>query len=211
MKSFFYTLGWSTTYILSLIIRHGISTNDEIILILPKVRDEQAEKAILDVKSIASQLGTLSVKELTLDIKDIPRSVMMMIEELNRRKDKVCIVNLSGGMRILVIITYLACILSKNDNIIVEIETEDRELVTQLPLLKFKFEEFIPAMALEILRKSIEIGDSKGLREYFNLPPSTFHNYLILLEKAKLINRERKGKSYNIIPTQLGRIIATSS
>ncbi|MEM2211355.1 MAG: CRISPR-associated CARF protein Csa3 [Nitrososphaerales archaeon] len=211
MKSFFYTLGWSTTYILSLIIRHGISTNDEIILILPKVRDEQAEKAILDVKSIASQLGTLSVKELTLDIKDIPRSVMMMIEELNRRKDKVCIVNLSGGMRILVIITYLACILSKNDNIIVEMETEDRELVTQLPLLKFKFEEFIPAMALEILRKSIEIGDSKGLREYFNLPPSTFHNYLILLEKAKLINRERKGKSYNIIPTQLGRIIATSS
>jgi len=127
LKSIFLTLGWQTTAALSAIVRHGLSNGDEIIVIVPHIKDSAAEKAVSEIETFLKNLGNIKFKELTIDISNFIDSVIKIKSILDEKTDKSCIVNLSGGMRVLVLITYLACLLSKNKNIHIELETEDRK------------------------------------------------------------------------------------
>jgi CRISPR locus-related DNA-binding protein len=207
MKSIFLTLGWSTTPALSTVVRHGLNKDDELILLVPNLKDKQADIAIRDLRNLALKIQDIKVQEVTVPVDDFTEATAAIKKELDSRHGRPCIVNLSGGMRVLVLAAYLACILT-SAKVTAEIETENRDFVIDLPILKVRTFESLPAKAVKILQKSLIDNDAIKLRNLLQFPPSTFHDYVVILERSGLITRQREGKSYRIRPTNLGRLIA---
>jgi CRISPR locus-related DNA-binding protein len=206
-KSIFLTLGWSTTPAVSAVVRHGIKKDDELILLLSHLKDEQAEAAVRDVKSLTSKLSGVKLKEVTIPLTDFSESVATIKMELDRRAENQCIMNLSGGMRVLVLAAFMACTLCKVKDLTVEIEAENRSFLLELPILRKGLLEKFPVNAVKLLQLCLREENSVILRQTLKVPPSTFHEYVTSLERAGLLERERRGKLYNIRLTELGRLV----
>lgn len=209
VKCLIATFGWTEQFVLSSILKYGLSPCDEIILLIPDKRDERSEIILRDFESFLKKYSEgvrLQVKKIRLEsFEGAVREISKTILEILSTNPEQVIVNLSGGMRALILATYTALQLVSPKNLTIELETEDRSKCYLLPNLSFrtlirlsKIDEKI----LELL--SIRCLNTTELLKELRIPRSTLHKHLKELNSLDLISLERKGKMLYASITQLG-------
>lgn len=188
------TLGFDEKFCYRAILRHGIKEGDEIVLITAEVIDK-VKKAFDWIKKLieTSFSDKVTIKLIQLDVKNLEKSIKTVSELIDSSQGKV-IVNISGGMRALVTIVLIACIMRSKKDMVVEIETEDFSSLLQIPSETFQLiKEPISEIHLEIL-KLVKNGIKKAdsISKELKRDPSTVRRHLAELEKKGLIKAEKK-------------------
>lgn len=186
------TLGFEEKFTVRSITRHGLDKGDKIVLITgPKV--ERSEKAISFIKEFISKYYPL---EVSLNIWDIPvhdiysmvsRIKQILMEEV-KEADRV-IVNLSGGMRILILAVFLALTLINIPSLTLEVEAEDSSTLITIPSEILQLPR-IEGSKLEILKILVNTGKPMSIDEIaetLSRDESTIRRHVQKLRKLKLV------------------------
>ncbi len=200
------TLGFDEKFCYRAILRHGIKEGDEIILITAE-KVEKVEKAYEWIKKLiqTSFSEKVRVQLFEVNVENAEEAIKNVLEII-KKVDGRAIVNLSGGMRVLVVIVLLACILASM-NVKVEIEKEDLSGVIDFQSNLIRLVKSPPtATELEILRL-IEMGSNsvQEIAKRLEKDESTVRRHLIELEKSGLITAEKR-KPLIVKLTNLARL-----
>ncbi|MBS7612289.1 CRISPR locus-related DNA-binding protein [Candidatus Bathyarchaeota archaeon] len=194
-KSIIVTFGWTEYPVIGSIIRHGLESKDKVILLIPADKDERTEKAINDLKAFTRNIPSVELIEERIDISNFLGTVIRIKTILERCKDRI-IVNLSGGMRILVLATYLASLFTKN--VEVEVESENRKFRVYLPsvdvvqLMKLKNKHLRVLDMLQQFKGECLVGE---LMRMLKFSRSTLYACIKDLRDMDLVKKtNRKGK-----------------
>ncbi|MEM3449918.1 MAG: CRISPR-associated CARF protein Csa3 [Nitrososphaerota archaeon] len=209
MKTFIATIGWTEWPIASAIIKHGLSKGDKIILLSPEKRDDRSRATINEVKHFVTKfVSSAEVSEVSVPV-HMPTEAIPLIAKLfsEEGRDRDLIVNLSGGMRILVLETLLALTLMCVENLVLELQTEDKVDV-QLPVLWRPVENLSPPArkALKILseRGPVSLSD---MASSLRVSVATAHRLLKSLEENNIVSSKKVGKKRIMELTPKGRIL----
>lgn len=116
MKTYISPLGFDTSHLIALIVRHGIGSGDRLILIRPMQNHEQAERAYEEVKGLVERIDqNIEIILVRVDHHDFSEMVITMVDLIKESAgigptpQKVH-VNLSGGAREVLIALTTACV-----------------------------------------------------------------------------------------------------
>jgi len=212
MKTFVATIGYTEWPIASAIIKHGLSEGDRIFLLTPEKKDERSKSAVDEVKSFISKFAPkVEVSEIPVSIHNPVDSISalakLIAKEAAQRRD--LIVNLSGGMKVLVIETVLALTLIQVENLIVELKTEDK-IDLQIPRVWGVLQEVSPEekQTLKIMSKQTSFSLS-NLAKALKISTATSHRLSERLERIGAITSKKIGKERVMELTDMGKILAT--
>ncbi|MBO3754140.1 MAG: CRISPR locus-related DNA-binding protein [Candidatus Brockarchaeota archaeon] len=209
MKTFVATIGWTEWPIASAIIKHGLSKGDRIILLSPEKRDERSRAAVSEVKHFVSRfVPSVEVSEVSVPVHS-PSDAIPLLARLFAKEggDVGLIVNLSGGMRILVLEALIALMLVNVKNLVLELQTEDKVNV-QLPILWKPMGDLSPHA-----RKALKILEERGpvslsnLANILRVSVATAHRLLKNLEENSIVISKKVGKERIVELTLKGRIL----
>ena len=121
MKTYISPLGFETTHVISLIVKHGIEKNDHIILLRPIASDSRADHAVEDIKDLTRKVDrTITVDVVEIDHHDFGAMMLKLMDLIASAAQPAVpagskvIVNLSGGPReILIALTAASMALSE--------------------------------------------------------------------------------------------------
>ncbi len=203
------TLGFDEKFAYRAILRHDVREGDVLILISGKM-NERVLKAYNMVeeflkKSFGEQVG---LELLEVDPSDVIETIRRIIGVISQYKDRRIIVNLSGGMRAIIVSALLAILLADIRNVHVEIELEDLSGIASFPghLLRLVSED-VRETSLEILRSLSEGSKSvKELAKVMGKDDSTVRKKTQELEALGLV-RALKRKPLVLEITELGRLL----
>ncbi len=105
MKTYISPLGFETTHIISLIVKHGIEKGDRIILLRPNASDARADRAVVDIKDLTTKVDrTITVDVAKIDHRDFGAMILRFMDLIASAAPPAVpagkvIVNLSGGPR----------------------------------------------------------------------------------------------------------------
>ena len=195
-RVFFITLGWRPDPVIATFARHRVEHGDKLVLVVPEFRDERSAEAITRVKEhikVANLFVEVELLELPADFKEAVRRVLKKIEECSGRGE--VIINVSGGMRYIILATYTAFLLSKRRNVILdELAVEGRNINVSLgipPLVRFVPEDK-EAEILDILL--VREADADEIAEELGIGKSTAWRYLKKFEDMGIVDVRREGK-----------------
>ena len=201
-----YTLGFEEKFAIRSFTRHGLDVNDKILLITASPVIDRVKKAYLVLEDFVRKYyqDKVILELFEVDTSNFVNAVYIIkkkfIEELSHPSFDKIVLNLTGGLRVLVLSTFTAFLLLpdkflKNRNVVIEVEYEDSSKLVN-----------IPNMLSQVLRLSHELSDEKkklikillekgeclvsDLSEELNLDPSTIRRHLYDLEDKGLISIE---------------------
>ncbi|MEM3958084.1 MAG: CRISPR-associated CARF protein Csa3, partial [Thermoproteota archaeon] len=151
----------------------------------------------------------VEVSDVSVPVHDPVEAVVMLAKIMKdeAEKGRKLIVNLSGGMRILVVEVILALTLLRIKDLELEIRTEDK-VDLQLPILWRPVEDLSPPArkALKTLgeRKSVSLSD---LASSLRVSIATAHRLLKSLEEDSIVSSKKVGKERIVELTPKGRIL----
>lgn len=120
-------LGFDEKFAIRALTRHGVSKGDKVIL-LTGPRVERVEKATSYVRTFLEKYypGEAELEVVEVPVNDFYDAVSRVMNTLRgvSRKERI-IVNLSGGMRIVVLAVFTALMLLGLEGLTVEVEAED--------------------------------------------------------------------------------------
>ena len=196
-KSFIITLGWTEAPTLTSISKHGLDCGDRVILLTPERRDKGAEAAISRIKSLVSLIkGGIEVLELPLPIERFEDAVMKITRVIRSAAEQghYVIMNLSGGMRLLVIEALMAALLSNVQDLTVEIQTEDGRFDITIPLIIKP--SFILSPIQRLILKSLKNREASitELSRDLGKPISTVYRLVKKLSDEGFVELEKRGR-----------------
>jgi CRISPR-associated protein Csa3 len=198
VRALFITLGFEEKFAVRALTRHGLDRGDRIILVTgPRI--DKVDKAISFISDFISKYYggevDLHVEEVSVhDIYAAISSLRRILTHRSRDADRV-IVNLSGGMRILIAAFIIALGLINIPNLTVEIETEDSSALIQIPTQIIKaWRHQVGAEKAEILKILVSRGDYMSSSEIARLTgkdESTIRRHLSKLREIGLVEVKR--------------------
>jgi len=199
-----FTLGFEEKFCYRAILRHGIKEGDRIILFTGELV-EKVEKAYDWIKKLvhSSYGGSVKIDLVQLNPMDPVRSIRRVLDVLDELKEFKIIVNLSGGMRSLVVCVLLACMMRLREDMIIEIEAEDLSGISVLDSSVLRLiKEGAKEEWLDILRCIANgTNDVKSIARKLGKDRSTVRRQLSLLDKNKLVKaRKRKPLTVELSP-----------
>jgi len=213
-KALISTLGFDEKFCYRAILRHGIREDDKVILITAKLV-ERTLKAFEMIRNflISSYGSKVSIEVVEVDVKNIIGSIESVMLRLNQLKGYELIVNLSGGMRALILITLLALLLRRPNNIKVEMELEDLSGVIEVsksllnaPLLTLELSDEKKKI-LKLIREGVR--EVEPLANKLRRDVSTIRRHVSDLEEIGLLIVEKR-KPIRVKPTPLAKLILLS-
>ena len=203
------TLGFDERFVYRAVLRHDVSEGDEIILITGK-RIDKVQRAFEMISNFVKKSygETVEVKLIEIDPLDVYGSIRKIGEVLKGIEERSLLVNLSGGMRALILIVIFSVLLMWKRNFEVEVELEDLSGIVRFPgkLLKVVGSLF-PASSIELLKMIREgVCTTEKLAKSLRKERSTIRKRLKRLEEAGLIEIVRK-KPLTVKLTELGKLI----
>jgi len=203
------TLGFDEKFCYRAILRHGIKEGDKIVLFTAEIV-EKVEKAYEWIRKLlqTSYGDAVDIEIIQLNIKDLEGSIKKVLRKIEEIENFRIIVNLSGGMRALIIIVLLACIIKSPRNLKIEVETEDFSRIVEVPyallnLIKLQLGED----KLEVLKSIKEgVGDVKSIAKRLNRDESTIRRHISTLENIGLIE-VKKRKPLLVKATKLAELV----
>jgi len=117
-KTFIGTLGFTESLVLAPIIKVGLNRDDKIIILKPidKGEEDRVSNTLKKLKSMLDAIsgGTLTFETVGVEVDNFSKAVSRIRELIEKKaEENEVYVNISGGMRALVIETYTATLLAK--------------------------------------------------------------------------------------------------
>jgi CRISPR-associated protein Csa3 len=136
MKTYISPLGFETTHVISLIVKHGIEKGDRIILLRPIASDSRADRAVADIMDLTAKVDrTITVDVVPIDHRNFGAMILSLMDLIASAAPPAVpaggkvIVNLSGGPReILIALTAASMALSERVYKTTNFSDIDREL-----------------------------------------------------------------------------------
>lgn len=196
-KALIVTLGFDERFCYRAILRHGIREGDIVILITARLIDRVRKAYDLVNSFMRTSFGdSVKIELIELEIEDIESSTVKIMKLLDSLRDYEVIINLSGGMRTIILTIIFATLLASIDARI-ELELEDGSNVIEIPKVLINIPRIISILTdekLEIL-KSLHGGikNSRDLAKKLGKDESTVRRHLaelIALDLVKSIKRK---------------------
>jgi len=209
MKLLVLTLGFDEKFAVRALLRAGLSFGDKAVIFLAEPLDERAIKAWRTVEDIVSRyFSGVNVKTVKVDVSEFYDAVATIAEKLREESKNVnkVIINLSGGMRILILEVLVAAHLLKL-KALVEIEFENFLGLAKFPLelLRIELSEKEKLILKYVVsRKETTITNIANALE---LSKTTAHRKVWKLASQGLIKIEKKGKTAICKPTLQAKLI----
>jgi CRISPR locus-related DNA-binding protein len=211
MRTFIATIGWTEWPIASALLKHGLSKGDRIILLSPEKRDERSKEAINEVKGFVSRfVPGVNVHDIQVPVYDPVEAIAFLAKRINSeaKEGRRLIVNLSGGMRILVTEVLLALTLLRISDLDLEIRTEDK-VDLSIPKVWMQYPDFSnkEVMVLSMLANGEEVSLSE-LAKRLRVSVSTMHRVLKRMEENGVVASKRVSKERIAGLTLKGRVLS---
>jgi len=128
------TLGFDEKFALRAVSRRGLKDEDEVMVLVPKPIDERSERVFQNFKTILEKaFQNPTVRRADIETRNFSKAITEIIEVFSKRVSEKFLINLSGGLRALILETLLsASILNLNAE--VEVELEDSSTTISFPL-----------------------------------------------------------------------------
>lgn len=216
-KTFVSTFGFTESLVLAPIVRIGISKKDKITILLPDDlgNEERVSNALgkLDEMLKAISGGPFKLEAEKVPVNDFIKAVTLIRGLLEREAENNPVyVNISGGMRALVIEAYTATLLARNvkPNIyFTELEMEGSAgSLRILPIILPQQLNQTKRRILEELKKQEGPIKTADLSRNLQLSLSTLSRNLREMEADGLVKLERVGRRILIQITKEGRLLA---
>lgn len=216
-KTFISTFGFTESAVLAPIVKVGLEKGDKIIILIPSGVGDQ-KRAINALEKLRNILRTMFnektiIERIEIPINDFALAVSKIrkIIEIEASKNPVY-VNLSGGMRALVLQTYTAVIMARlsNTNItFTDIELEGSAgSVKILPLAPLTNYKGTKRKILEELKKYEDFISMEALANNLKLSLSTLsRNLRELSADGLIISKKKKRKIFTKI-SDYGKMFA---
>jgi CRISPR-associated protein Csa3 len=151
---------------------------------------------------------SVDVELIQLNVMDVEGSIKKVLGKIEEIEDSRIIVNLSGGMRALIVIVLLACMFRSFRNLKIEIETEDFSQVVEFSPALLNLVKFQPGEDKLSILKSISEGaaDIKSIAKRINKDESTVRRHISALENIGLVE-VRKRKPLLVKATDLAKLL----
>ncbi len=208
------TLGFEPGPLVSAVAKHlgeGFNPNAEIIILTPTFSDERAERAWRELQNIFEMMkpkdSLLHLKKIEIDLTNCTKAILQVKSILSGFREKKVHISLTGGMRALILATYIACLLTKwVSTPEVDISLEGKGLTLRIPKIASILRPVVSYRKLELLRY-MEPGVVYKLDDLCGFLPerdrSTIYRYLREMTEIGLIERKKRGFKL----TELGEIM----
>ena len=198
MKVLALTLGFDERFAIRAMMRAGVSSGDRIVVLVVEPLEEKASKCLQMVREFLSKyVQNVELRICSVDVRKFEDAVSSIKAELRdavRDADEV-VLNLSGGMRALILETLVAALLLGFE-CRVEVELEDLTGVVYFPM-RLLGSIKLSKGELEVLLKLLETESWMSLSDISKaskLPRSTTHKRLRRLIEAGLVEAKRVGR-----------------
>ncbi len=200
------TLGFDEKFCYRAVLRHGISDGDAIYLITAG-NDERVMKAYEAIRSfVSTSFRNISVELIKVPT-DFVQGVKLLVDRF-RRIDSPMIVNLSGGMRILALMTFAALAISGREAE-VEVELEDFSGVVSIPrqLIAMLAAAKIGEEKRELLRTLVgREMEAREIAERLGKDVTTVRRHVRALSELGLV-KVVKRKPLTVTATELAELV----
>jgi CRISPR locus-related DNA-binding protein len=204
------TIGFDERFVVRALIRY-LENIDHFIGILSTPIEQRALQAISNIKNFIDKYVVDSGKRLAyefieIDITD-PYEAIARLKRIFTSNNEY-IVNLSGGMRALTIVTFIAFIISRARGEI-EIELEnlqgrisiDPRIITAGPLSSDE-EKIVNTI------KKLGRATYKDIMKETGIPRATLFKHLLSLKSRGVIDQQREGRNTYYLLTNIGRSLS---
>lgn len=128
------TLGFDEKFALRAIGRRGLKPDDEVIVFIPKPTDERVERAFQNFDGILKKaFQNPKISKVYIEVGDFNKALQEIIKAFIEKRESNFLINLSGGLRALILETFISTLLL-NLNAEIEIEFEDFSGLISFPL-----------------------------------------------------------------------------
>ena len=196
MRCIFATLGFEEKFAVRAITRHGLDRGDRVCIFRgPGV--ERAERAAKVLKDFVERYygGEVELRFIEVPVESFQGAVAAVkgaLEEYSRGASRV-VVNLSGGMRVLVAAALTALSLAELDvEPLIELELEDSSSIVSIPLSMLKASSFKQELTEErrrLLKALVELREAtiQELASKLGLSQATVRRHIHKLMELKLV------------------------
>jgi CRISPR-associated protein Csa3 len=205
-----FTMGFDERFVLRSILRNGLQSGETILLILPENGEEtRAEKAINTLKTFVRQTQhDAKIELIRVKLDDVYSAVSEIGSVLRATRERI-IANLSGGMRLLILVT-LAAILSSGAKARIEVDMESGKGAVILPLELYKSLD-LEHVDIVIMRELSSIGKKATLDELaesLKMSKSSVWRRMKSLEERGLVASSKAGRKieYNLTESGIARL-----
>lgn len=190
------TLGFDTDPVVRRIVGSRLEEGGVLLLLTAKPLRPETESAINDIKGLVSAAygSSVKVEVKAINLHSFHEAVSEVRKELERFKHDDIVLNLSGGMRALVLSTYTAYLISGLDKAKLVIDLEGRQGTVELPCMAslLTTPPQLTEEKLKILALLKEPKTPHELSELLDKDLTTIYRHLRDLEDLKLIERENR-------------------
>lgn len=206
MKSFFFSFGWNQNIVINTVIRYSMVKEDRIFLCTPEeYHDDRSEAAANTLKNLLSNMPDKpSIEEIKVPVLSfyggLFRVLRIMANELDGHR--FIYINVSGGMRVLNLILYVAGLIAINfyprsvffTKLDLEVGKENVELPA-LPLVLPRLDKSRRRILMYLkFSGPSSRSDAGNISCAMNIPRSSLSRYLDELERNGFVEWEKVGK-----------------
>jgi len=209
LKAFFITLGWTETPALTSVTKHGLQEGDEVYFLVPSWEDKGVANALSTLKALIERISPkIPVEEVRVPIDSFEEGTARILAALLKAQAKggKLIVNLSGGMRALIVEALMAAMLSGVEGLVVEVGAEDRSFSVEVTLNAWRgmVVEEAQWKLMKALEGRMALSELAGR---VGLPLSTSYRLTMALAKMGLVKAEKEGRKRLVSLTSIGRVL----
>jgi CRISPR-associated protein Csa3 len=200
------TLGFDEKFALRAVSRRGLRPEDEVVILIPKPTDERVGRALQNFEEILRKaFQNPKISKVYVEVRDFNKALQEIIKAFIKRKESHFLINLSGGLRILILETFISTLLLNLDAEI-EIEIEDFSGLISFPL-KISYPFALDKKDVKILNVlKINQSDLSKIAKEIGISKTTVWRRLRKLQERNLIKTD--GKKYSL--TEFGLLALMS-
>ncbi|BAJ50848.1 CRISPR-associated protein, Cas3 family [Candidatus Caldarchaeum subterraneum] len=209
-KTIMVTLGYTEWPVVSSLVKHGLEPGDRIVTIVPSKSDARSSAAIQEIRNFLSKFSPgVSLEVLTVDVVKFEQAVATVLKRLfkEKKEGRNVIVNLSGGMRILILEAYTALVLWGAGAAVSEIVTEDKQELVLPTLSTVGVFSLLKESDFRVLEAAKNSESVVALAKTARLPLATAYRRVVALEKMGLLSTVKRDRVRTVSLTALGRVV----
>ena len=208
MKTIIITFGFDEKFAIRGLLRNGLNYGDKVLVFTAKPIIDKVERALHILEEFVSKYYRgVTFKVVSVNVQDFNSAILQIGRTLKEEAEGEKIINLSGGMRSLIIET-LAAVLIVGMEGEVEVELENFEGVIKFPLNIIKVKPPLSEEFKNILNTLIEEGglSISELSRRLNVAKSTIHRRIKILKEMGLVETEYEGKRLMCSATSIAKL-----
>jgi len=211
VKTLILSLGFDERFAIRSVLRTGLSRGDRVLIFTAEPIVDKTEKALkIVLEFLKKYFEGIECEVISIPTKDFEQSISIIGERLMKLKSLGydIILNLSGGMRSLIIELLAASILIGLRGI-VEIELENLEGYLSFPIDILKIKTPLKDEYKNVLNAIIEAGEINlsQLSRRIAMAKSTTHKIVKKMIEEGLIEYEKVGKEYHLKAKTIAKLL----